>query len=134
MNVGDTQTISATSSAGGDITYSVIGTLPTGVTFDNDKGELAYETPIESKADVTIKAVSNRGGDSEIKIVILAPAPTYSDDLSIQGVRVLAVPHKTVYEYSCKGGQLTADSDLPSSDFTFDGQTLTYIGVGSPTE
>ncbi|MDR0674773.1 MAG: hypothetical protein LBF36_00670, partial [Mycoplasmataceae bacterium] len=54
------------------------------------------------------------------------PTPVVGS-LTLQGMRDLAIPYKTSYEYTCDGGTLSVDGDLPNG-FHFDGKTLTFDG------
>jgi hypothetical protein len=72
MNVGDTQTITAISSTGNAIAYSVAGTEPSGVAFNATTGELSYNTAVIDDTSITIRAITNKTS-AELPIGILAP-------------------------------------------------------------
>jgi hypothetical protein len=48
----------------GEITYSVDGGTPSGVTFDTDTHTLTYNTALDSAAIITIKATSTIDDDT----------------------------------------------------------------------
>lgn len=76
MHVGDTQTITATSSvAGARVTLSAVGTVPTGVHFEPTTGVVSYSTAVAADTPLVIRATSNRGAIAEITITILKPTP-----------------------------------------------------------
>ncbi|MDR1234475.1 MAG: hypothetical protein LBJ97_00100, partial [Mycoplasmataceae bacterium] len=68
MSVGDKQTITATSSNSGKITYKTIGTVPPEVTFDATKGEIDYKTAVATNTFITIQSDSDKGGTAQIEI------------------------------------------------------------------
>jgi hypothetical protein len=73
MNVGDTQTLSATSSAGGTITYSVVGSTPTGVSFNTSANVLFFNNSdnFDNDTEIKIQASSSFGAISVINITLL---------------------------------------------------------------
>jgi hypothetical protein len=75
MSSGHEQTFHASSSIDDHISYEAKGLPTSGVTFDSSTGKLHYMLALPTNQDITIKATSDKGGHSAIKITILADTP-----------------------------------------------------------
>jgi hypothetical protein len=71
--VGTSETITASSSTGGSIAYSIDGVKPQEVDFNSSTGELTYREAVINNKTITIKATSSNGATATTNIDILTP-------------------------------------------------------------
>jgi hypothetical protein len=146
MKKGDDQVFHATSSTGGNISYSITsGNLPYGVTF-SDNGHLDYtdDATLSENVQLTIEAISDKGGHNSIKIALLSPATPVltanilDNNLKIgtTGTATLSVTEINVDSWETPSVSFnTASTSFAVSNFT-PGSGLTRtatISLGTPS-